>query len=214
MKICGINDPAAFDAAVEAGADWVGFVFFPASPRVVTPAEAATLSARHPRGPQRVGLFVDPSDDDIADALDEIPLDALQLYAPPNRIAAIRATFSTPVWQALGIATAADLPRSIIADRLLIEPRPATDATRPGGNATPLDLALLANFRPPYAWMLAGGLTPTTVAAAITATKAPAVDVSSGVETAPGRKDPDLIHEFVTQAKGGPEALPLDSAGA
>ncbi len=218
VKICGINDPAAFDAAVEAGADWIGFVFFARSPRFVTPAQAATLSARHPRGPERVGLFVDPTDDEVADALDEIPLDALQLYAPSAsmaaRIAALRASFGVPVWQALGIATPADLPRTIAADRLLIEPRPAPDATRPGGNATPLDLNLLAAFRPSYPWMLAGGLTPATVAAAITATQAPAVDVSSGVETAPGRKDPRLILEFVRQARGRPEALPLDSAGA
>ena len=206
VKICGINDPAAFDAAIQAGADWVGFVFFARSPRAVTPAEAADLSARHPpqagRGPERVGLFVDPTDDEVADALDEIPLDALQLYATAARIAALRAAFGVPVWQALGIASAADLPARIAADRLLIEPRAAPDATRPGGNAIPLDLTRLAGFRPAYPWMLAGGLTPTNVAAAIATTAAPAVDVSSGVETSLGAKDPRLIAEFIAAAKG------------
>ncbi len=213
VKICGINDPAAFDAAVEGGADWIGFVFFPASPRFVTPSDAAALSTRAPgKGPERVGLFVNPTDDEVADALDEIPLDALQLYAPSAsmaaRIAALRATFGLPVWQSLGIATAADLPAAITADRVLIEPRAPANATRPGGNATPLDLTLLADFHPSYPWMLAGGLTSTTVATAIAVTSAPAVDVSSGVETAPGRKDPRLIHDFIRQAKGRPGLCP------
>ena len=215
VKICGINDPAGFDAAVAAGADWVGFVFFPASPRFVTPAGAAALSARAPgKGPERVGLFVNPTDDEVADALDDIPLDAVQLYAPSAsitaRVAALRATFGLPVWQSLGIAAAADLPNTITADRLLIEPRATPGAARPGGNATPLDLTLLAAFRPSYPWMLAGGLTPTSVAAAIATTGAPAVDVSSGVESAPGRKDPRLVLEFVRQAKARPEAPSLD----
>ena len=110
VKICGINDPVAFDTAVAAGADWVGFNFFPPSPRFVTPARAAELSARSPGGPPRVGLFVDPTPEAIAAALDTVRLDILQLYGTPD-IPALRARFGLPIWRAVGVATAADLPR-------------------------------------------------------------------------------------------------------
>ena len=109
VKICGINDPVAFDTAIAAGADWVGFNFFPPSPRFVTPARAAELSARSPGGPPRVGLFVDPTPETIAATLDTVRLDILQLYGTPD-IPALRARFGLPVWRAVGVATAADLP--------------------------------------------------------------------------------------------------------
>jgi phosphoribosylanthranilate isomerase len=202
VKICGINDPAAFDAAVEARADWIGFVFFPPSPRSVTPTEAAALSARHPSGPDRVGLFVDPSVADVADALDALRLDALQLYAASGRIADVRMRFGVPVWRALGVATAAELPdRMDGLDRLMIEASPPLGGTRPGGNAARLDWRMLAGWAPPGPWTLGGGLTPDNVAEAIAVSGADAVDVSSGVERVLGVKDPALIRAFVAAAR-------------
>ena len=204
VKICGINGAAAIDAAVAAGADWIGFVFFPPSPRAVTPAQAAELAARHPDGPLRVGLFVDPAEADVAGALAALRLDVLQLYAAPERAAALRARFGLPVWRAVGVAVAADLPAAADgADALLIEAKPPPGATRPGGNAARIDWAMLRGWTAPAPWILAGGLTPDNVGAAIRASGAGAVDVSSGVESAPGVKDPALIRAFVRAARGG-----------
>ena len=209
VKVCGIAGAEAFDAAVAAGADWIGFVFFPPSPRAVTPAQAAALSARHAGGPLRVGLFVDPADDVVASVLATVRLDALQLYVPPARAAALRARFGLPVWRAVGIATRADLPeRAEGIDGLVIEPKPPPGATRPGGNAVALDWALTAGWRAPAPWLLAGGLTAGNVGPAIRASGAVAVDVSSGVERGPGVKDPALITAFVAAARsatGGEE---------
>jgi phosphoribosylanthranilate isomerase len=203
VKICGINDAAAQDADIEAGADWVGFNFFPPSPRFVTPAQAAALSARHPGGAARVGLFVEPEPAQIEAALAALQLDALQLYASAGRAADLRARFGIPVWRAVGIGGAADLPAGAEgADMLLLEAKPPEDATRPGGNARKFDWAALRGWTAPAPWILAGGLDPDNVAAAIAATGAPAVDVSSGVESAPGRKDPALIRRFVRNARG------------
>ena len=202
VKICGLNDASGFDAAVAAGADWVGFVFFPASPRAVTPAQAAALSARHPGGPLRVGLFVDPSDSDIAAALAALPLDVLQLYVSPARAAQARASFGLPVWRAVGVSSAAELPDVAEAvDGYVVEPKPPPGATRPGGNAVSLEWALLAGWQPRLPWLLAGGLTQDNVAGAIRASGALAVDVSSGVERARGVKDPALIAAFIAAAR-------------
>ena len=212
VKICGINDPAAFDTAIEAGADWVGFVFFPPSPRFVTPDTARALSARHPGGPPRVGLFVDPTPDAIAATLDRVRLDILQLYGQIPDIAALRAQFGLPIWRAVGIDQASDLPSdSRGADRLLIEAKAPPDATRPGGNAQRFDWSLLRGWNPPVPWLLAGGLTPDNVGAAIQATGATAVDVSSGVEKSKGIKDPALIRAFIVNARnaGSDFATPL-----
>jgi phosphoribosylanthranilate isomerase len=201
VKICGVKSPAAFDATIEAGADFVGFNFFSRSPRHLTPREAAVLSARHAGGPQRVGLFVAPTDDDIAAALAQVALDVLQLYAPADRAAAVRAHFGIPVWQPVGVAAAADLPRTCIVDGLLIEAKPPADATRPGGNAIALDWSLLSGWSAPAPWLLAGGLTAANVEAAVRATNALGVDVSSGVESAPGVKDPALIRAFAATVR-------------
>ncbi len=202
VKICGINDPAACDAAVEAGADWIGFVFFPPSPRYVTPAQAADLAARHPDGPPRVGLFVDPAPEAIAEALAAVRLDVLQLYGRVD-LPALRARFGVAVWRAMGIASAADLPTGAGgADALVLEAKPPPDATRPGGNAARFDWSLLRGWQAPAPWVLAGGLTPDNVAEAIRVTGAPAVDVSSGVERARGVKDPALIRAFIAGARG------------
>jgi phosphoribosylanthranilate isomerase len=216
VKICGINDAVAFDTAIEAGADWLGFVFFPPSPRFVTPAEAAALSARHPGGPGRVGLFVDPDPAQIAAVLDLLPLAALQIYAPAARAAELRSLFGMPVWHAVGVAGRADLPLAADGvDALLLDAKPPKDATRPGGNAARFDWSVLRGWRAPLPWILAGGLDPDNVADAVAATGALAVDLSSGVETAPGRKDPALIRRFMRNAKGvGPrDAAPAFAAG-
>jgi phosphoribosylanthranilate isomerase len=204
VKICGLTDAAGLDAAVEAGADYIGLNFFPASPRFVTPARAAALAARLPPGgaPRLVGLFVNPTDDEVAAVLDAVPLAILQLYVPPARAAGLRARVARPVWRAAGVSARADLPLSCGgADALLIEAKPPAGATRPGGNAARFDWTLLAGWTAPCPWLLAGGLDPGNVAEAIRLTGAPAVDVSSGVERAPGVKDPALIRAFVAAAK-------------
>jgi phosphoribosylanthranilate isomerase len=202
VKICGVNSAEAFDAATEAGADWIGFVFFAGSPRHVTPEQAAALSSRRRDGPARVGLFVDPQDAQIAEALAAVALDALQIYAPAARVAEISVRFGRPVWRAVGVGVRAELPAAAHpAEALLIEPRPQANASRPGGNGLALDWSMLRGWKPDYAWLLAGGLTPGNVAQAIAATGAPAVDVSSGVESAPGVKSPGLIAAFIQAAK-------------
>jgi len=203
VKICGISDAAGFDAVIEADADWIGFVFFPASPRYVTPDAAAALSARHRGGPLRVGLFVDPPEPMIAAATEVMRLDILQLYGRIAELSAVRARFGLPIWRAVGVDHAADLPADDRgADRLLIEAKPPADATRPGGNAVSFDWSLLRGWRAPAPWILAGGLTPANVTDAIRVTGATAVDVSSGVERTKGVKDPALIHRFVANARG------------
>ncbi len=201
VKICGLNSEAAFDAAVAAGADWVGFVFFPPSPRFVTPARAAALSARLPGGPPRVGLFVAPTETAIAEVLASVPLDILQVYGAVD-LAALGARFGRTVWRAVGISAAADLPREMGgADALLLDAKPPQDATRPGGNALPFDWRIMRGWAAPGPWLLAGGLTVENVAEALRVTGAPAVDVSSGVESAPGVKEPELIRAFVAQVR-------------
>jgi phosphoribosylanthranilate isomerase len=201
VKICGLNSEAAFDAAMAAGADWVGFVFFPPSPRFVTPARAAELSARSPGGPPRVGLLVEPTEAAVAEVLESIPLDILQVYGAVDPTA-LRARFGREVWRAAGVSVATDLPRGMgDADALLIDAKPPKDATRPGGNAQPFDWGIMRGWAAPGPWLLAGGLTVENVAQAIQLTSAPAVDVSSGVESAPGVKDPDLIRAFVAAVR-------------
>jgi phosphoribosylanthranilate isomerase len=207
VKICGINTAEAFDTALDAGADWLGFNFFPPSPRHVTPARAAELSARSPGGPPRVGLFVDATPEAIDAALDTVALDALQLYGTLD-LPAIRARFGLPVWRPIGVATAADLPAaSAGADQLLLEAKPPPEATRPGGNAVSFDWFILRGWTPPAPWILAGGLTVNNVAEAIRISGASAVDVSSGVERDRGVKDPALIRAFIANART-PESPP------
>ena len=202
VKICGINDPVALDTAVGAGADWVGFVFFPPSPRYVTPQTAAALTQHLQGGPPRVGLFVEPTLAAIAEVLAQVKLDVLQIYGAADLFPAIEAAFGLPLWRAVGVGTPADLPASPLgADRLLIEAKAPAGATRPGGNATRFDWTMLQDWKPPAPWMLAGGLTPDNVADAIRQTGADAVDVSSGVESSKGVKDPALIEAFIEAAK-------------
>ncbi|MSP00144.1 MAG: phosphoribosylanthranilate isomerase [Acetobacteraceae bacterium] len=202
VKICGINDPAALEASIAGGADWVGFNFFPPSPRYVTPSRARELSAAHQGGPLRVGLFVNPTEAMIAEALAEVHLDILQLYGAPDVVAALRARFGRPVWRAVGVDIAADLPLALDgADALLIEAKPPPDATRPGGNSVSFDWTLTKGWHSPGPWLLAGGLDPGNVVEAVRRSGAEAVDVSSGVERAKGIKDPALIHAFIRNAR-------------
>jgi phosphoribosylanthranilate isomerase len=214
VKICGINDAAAFDAAVGARAEWLGFNFFPPSPRYVTPEQASGLAARAPGGPPQVGLFVDPTPRTIEAVLQHIRLDALQLYGLADMVA-LRTRFGLPIWRACGVSAASDLPLSADgADRLLIEAKPPPDATRPGGNALRFDWSLLHGWRAPAPWILAGGLTVDNVTEAIGTTGATAVDVSSGVERVRGVKDPTLIRSFIAAARSGirfRSAVPADA---
>lgn len=208
VKICGINDVAGLRATRDAGADLCGFVFFPASPRAVTPAQAAALSAAVPGGPGRVGLFVDPTDVLIESVLAALSLDMIQLHGEesPARCAEIRQKFGRPVMKALGIASAADLDAlaayAPAVDRFLLDAKAPPGAALPGGNAAPFDWTLTAGRAIPRPWLLAGGLTPENVAQAIAVSGAPGVDVSSGVEAARGVKDGARIAAFVAAARG------------
>jgi phosphoribosylanthranilate isomerase len=208
-KICGINSPAAVEAAVKGGADLIGLVFYPPSPRAVTPEQAAQLAGRAPPGVTRVGLFVDPDDDQLAATLAKVPLDLLQLHGAetPRRVAEIRARFARPVMKVIKLAKKADLDAVAaytgLVDRLMFDakaPKAAKDAL-PGGNALAFDWQLLAGRHWPKPWLLAGGLTADNLAEAVRTSGAPGVDVSSGVEDAPGRKSPAKIAAFLAAAK-------------
>lgn len=201
IKICGINHAGALDAAIKARADYAGFVFFPPSPRALAPREAAALGERAAGRIARVGLFVDAGDAELADAVAAAGLDALQLHGAetPERTAALRARFGLPVWKALPVTAAADLARAAAyrdaADMILFDAK-TPKGTLPGGMGVRFDWSLMSGYRGPIAWGLAGGIGPGNVAEAIATTGAPLVDVSSGVESAPGVKDPAKIAAF------------------
>ena len=207
VKICGIRTPDALSAAVTGGARYVGLVFYPKSPRAVDLDLAAELSRRVPTGVRVVGLFVDPSDDQLETTLGRVPLDLLQLHGSetPDRVADIRASASAPVMKAVRIATPADLePVSAfadVADMLLFDAKPPPNvAALPGGNGIPFDWTILAGRQWPLPWMLSGGLTADNLAEAVRLTGAQTVDVSSGVESRPGHKEPTLVSAFLRAA--------------
>lgn len=208
VKICGLNDPRAVTAAIEGGADFVGVVFFPRSPRAVTPERAAELLDSVPRRIKRVGLFVEPDDRLLDRVLTRVRLDMLQFHGKETaeRVEAARHGWGLPVMKAIGVSTAADLETAKayldVADRLMFDAKAPPGADRPGGNARAFDWTLLAGHKWPLPWMLAGGLTARNVAGAIKRSGARAVDVSSGVESAPGVKDPKKILRFIKAAKG------------
>ncbi|MEK9723590.1 MAG: phosphoribosylanthranilate isomerase [Rhodospirillaceae bacterium] len=207
VKICGLRDAAAVAAAVEAGAEMVGFVFFPPSPRSMDVDAAAALTAAVPPGVTRVALSVDADDDLLAAIADRAGVDMLQLHGKetPKRVTEIRARFGLPVMKAVAIAGPKDVVRArtyeAVADRLMFDAKPPKDATRPGGNALTFDWELIAGETWAKPWVLAGGLTVDNVAEAIRVSGAAAVDVSSGVEDAPGDKNPEKIRAFVAAAK-------------
>lgn len=207
VKICGLTDAAAVSAAAEAGAAYVGFVFFPPSPRALSVDRAAEIAAAAPAGVVRVGLTVDADDLTLARLVREVPLDMLQLHGgeSPKRVAEIRARHGLPVMKALGIATADDLAciaeYESVADQLLVDARPPEGAALPGGNGLAFDWELIAGHRFRLPWMLAGGLTPANVAAAVNLTGAEQLDVSSGVEAVPGVKDLGKVRAFIDAAR-------------
>lgn len=201
IKICGISTPDAVEAAIKARAAHIGLVFFPKSPRAVTPVEAAQLSARAEGRIGRVGLFVDADDTVLGDAVAAASLDALQLHGEetPERAAQLRARFGIPVWKALPVASVRDVERAAAyadaVDLILFDAK-TPKGTLPGGMGLSFDWSLVAGWKGSIAWGLAGGLDPANVAEAIRRTRAPLVDTSSGVESAPGIKDESRIAAF------------------
>jgi phosphoribosylanthranilate isomerase len=205
-KICGLSTPETLDAALRHGASHVGFVFFPPSPRHLDFARAEQLAARVPDHVGKVGVFVDPEDETVERALVSGRLDALQLHQTrPERAAAIRARTRRDVWAAVAVKSRGDLgaARTFIgaADRILYDAKTPDGATLPGGMGLRFDWSLLDGFRHPLPWALSGGLDPDNVADAISRTGAPLIDVSSGVESAPGVKDVDKIAAFLKAAQ-------------
>lgn len=206
VKICGLSDPASVDAAIKAGATYLGFVFFPKSPRAVTPEQAAALMEDVPVGIAKVGLFVNPSDAQLATTLAAAPLDVIQLHGQESvdRVAQVKELTGLPVMKAIGISGPEDLPALIdyglVADMLLVDAKAPKDAALPGGNGLAFDWRLLVGRKWLRPWLLAGGLTPGNVAEAIRLTGARGVDVSSGVESEPGIKDANLIRSFINAA--------------
>ncbi|MCC6890534.1 MAG: phosphoribosylanthranilate isomerase [Hyphomicrobiales bacterium] len=208
IKICGLTTPEALDVALEAGADFVGFVFFPPSPRHLGFEAARALAARVGGRARKVALSVDADNDWLTASIDALGPDLLQLHGreSPERVAAVRSRFRLPVMKALPIETRADLSPirlyANVADRLLFDARPPRHATRPGGLGRSFDWTLLKGIRPGVPYMLSGGLDAANVREALQITGAGAVDVSSGVEVTPGRKDPDKIRAFVRAVRG------------
>lgn len=203
VKICGLSRPEEVRWAVDAGARYLGFVFFPKSPRNVSVETATALAREVPPGVAKVALVVN-ADDALLDAITaRMPVDMLQLHGSesPERVAEIRARTGLPVMKAVGIAGPEDLdriePYEVVADQILVDAKPPKDADLPGGMGVPFDWRLIAGRHWQRPWMLAGGLTPKNVALAVKLTGARQVDVSSGVESAPGVKDEGLIRDFV-----------------
>ena len=206
VKICGLKDQAGIAAVAATKAAYAGFVFFPKSPRAVTVDQARGLAPEVPFGVAKVALVVD-ADDALIDAITrDVAIDILQLHGKesPERVAEIRARTGLPVMKAMGIASREDMealtPYFAVADQILVDAKAPKDAVLPGGNGVAFDWRLVANRRWPKPWMLAGGLTPDNVAEALRLTGATQVDVSSGVESAPGVKDAAKIKAFVDAA--------------
>lgn len=208
VKICGLRTPETIAAAVGAGAGYVGFVFFAGSPRHLAIADAAGLIVAVPPGVAKVALTVN-ADDAALDAITEaLPLDMLQLHGreTPARVAAVKRRYGLPVMKAVGVAGPDDLAGlaafEAVADQILVDAKPPKGAVLPGGNGVTFDWRLLAGRNWTRPWMLAGGLTAGNVAEAIRLTGARQVDVSSGVESAPGVKDAGLVAAFIAAARG------------
>lgn len=207
VKICGLRTEADVAAVAAAGAAYAGLVFFEKSPRHLTLAQARTLALAAPVGLAKVALTVDAEDDFLDALIDRVPLDMLQLHGheTPLRVAELRARYGLPVMKAMGVADERDLAglqeMSLAADQLLIDAKPAPGAVLPGGNGLAFDWRMLAGRKWLRPWMLAGGLTAQNVAEAVHLTGARQVDVSSGVESAPGIKDPVRILDFVREAQ-------------
>jgi phosphoribosylanthranilate isomerase len=208
VKICGLSSATTLDAALAAGATMVGFVFFAKSPRNIGYKQARALGTQVRGRARIVALTVDADDDALARIVEWLSPDILQLHGreAPSRVTEIRQRFGRPTMKAIGVAAPADFaaaaPYDGVADFLLIDAKPAKNALLPGGNGRAFDWALARDFRPRTPWLLSGGLDPDNVAEAITLTGARGVDVSSGVESAPGVKDESKIRAFIAAARG------------
>lgn len=206
IKICGINSTGSLEAAIAARASHAGFNFFPPSPRFAGPDLAAQLSQQAAGRIVRVGVFVDADDAFLAETLAASPLDALQFHGAesPERVAQAKAQFGLPVWKVLSVSAREDLPRAQnyagAADFLLLDAK-TPKGTLPGGMGLSFDWNLLNGWQSPLPWGLAGGLSPSNVAEAVRRTQTPLVDTASGVESAPGVKDADLIAAFCQAAR-------------
>jgi phosphoribosylanthranilate isomerase len=216
VKICGLSTALTLDAALEADADMVGFVFFSKSPRHIDWATARTLGRQVQGRAKIVALSVDADDDTLKRIVEALSPDLLQLHGSetPARVTEIGELFVRPTMKAIGVATREDLAAAKayegVADILLIDAKPPKDAVLPGGNGRPFDWRLTQDFHAPVPWLLSGGLDPENVAAAIALSGARGVDVSSGVESAPGVKDPAKIRAFVAAAR---RAFARDAVG-
>jgi phosphoribosylanthranilate isomerase len=208
VKICGLGSEDAVAAAIAGGAAYVGFVFYPPSPRALSPSRAAALCAAVPGAIQRVGMFVDADDAAIAAVLERAPLDLLQFHGheSPQRVVDAKARFALPISKAISIAAPADAREAAryedAADLLLFDAKPPLRADAlPGGNGLAFDWRLIAGRTWRLPWMLSGGLTAALLPEAIRVSGARIVDVSSGVERRPGDKDPDKIRDFLAVAR-------------
>ncbi len=206
VKICGLRSAADVAAVVAAGAHYAGLNFFPKSPRFLTLEQARDVALAAPPGLAKVALTVDADDAQLDQIVGAVPLDMLQLHGheTPERVAELRSRYGLPVMKVLGVADESDLAKlmeySLAADQVMIDAKPPKGAALPGGNGISFDWRLLVGRKWLKPWMLAGGLTPANVAEAIRLTGARQVDVASGVESAPGVKDPDLMVAFVKAA--------------
>lgn len=213
VKICGLATEAGLDAALDNGADMVGFVFFDKSPRHISLAQAERLGRQVAKRACKVLLTVDAGDASLAAAIAALDPGLLQLHGreTPERVASIRARFGLPVMKAIGIGGASDLAAvphfDAVCDYLLFDAKPPRAAERPGGQGRRFDWTLLGGIGLKKPWLLAGGLDAQNVAAALAESGAHGVDVSSGVESAAGRKDPDKIAAFITAARAAEQKL-------
>ena len=207
VKICGISTVDDVRACAGAGANYMGLVFFEKSPRNITIPAARDLALAAPVGLAKVALVVNPSDAELDAIAGTVPLDMIQLHGreTPERVAEVKARYGLPVMKAVGIADANDLPKLEsffgVADQILVDAKPPKGGELPGGNGLSFDWRLIAGRRWPCPWMLAGGLTPENVAEAVKMTGTKQVDVSSGVEDAPGQKNAELIQKFVQSSR-------------
>jgi len=213
VKICGLRSPEALDVALDAGADQVGFVFFAPSPRNLAYGAARALGERVGGRAGKVALTVDASDEMLGEIVEALRPDMLQLHGTetPERVMAVRRRFGLPVMKALPVEDGASLSAirlyAKVADKIIFDARAPSEATRPGGLGKPFDWRLLEGIDPGIPFMLSGGLDVGNVADALSITRAPGVDVSSGVERIPGQKDPDKIRAFVRAARQADAAL-------
>lgn len=212
VKICGLSTPETLDVALAAGADMVGFVFFPPSPRHISLTTAQDLGKRTSGRALKVALSVDADDATLENSIEALLPDILQLHGKESiaRVRDIKARFRLPVMKVIGVETKADIAQlagyAAVADRILFDARAPKDATRPGGLGVPFDWHLLEGLALDVPFMVSGGLNPGNVAEALRITGAPGVDVSSGVESAPGVKDPELIRAFIRAVRAADDA--------